>query len=67
MPVVYISGVLLLGWGMVSSYVVGYAVFFSAIGLAFRPIWRQERLESKQQASLTEPESSEQEALINKQ
>ena len=66
-PAAYISGVLLLGWGMVSSYVVGYAVFFSAMGLAFRPIWRQERLESKQQALLTEPESSEQEALINKQ
>ena len=59
-PVVYISGVLLLGWGMVSSYVVGYTVFLSAMGLAFRPIWRQERLESKQQQSLTEPVTSEQ-------
>jgi hypothetical protein len=28
--------------------VLGYVVFLTALGLAFRPIWRQERLEAKQ-------------------
>jgi Cu2+-exporting ATPase len=52
-PAGYIAGVLLWGWGMVSSYVIGYIVFLTATGLAFRPIWRQERLASKLQPALT--------------
>lgn len=48
-PAAYIAGVMLLGWGIVSSFVVGYIVFLTAYGLAFRPIWRQERIESRQQ------------------
>jgi heavy metal translocating P-type ATPase len=46
-PAGYIAGVLAFGWGMVSSCVVGYIVFLTATGLAFRPIWRQERMEAK--------------------
>lgn len=48
-PLAYIAGVFAFGLGIVSSYVVGYTVFLSAVGLAFRPIWRQERLEAKSQ------------------
>ncbi len=46
-PAAYLLGVLTLGWGIVSSFVVGYGVFTTAYALAFRPIWRQERLESQ--------------------
>lgn len=44
-PIAGIGGMVTLGWGIVQSYVIGYAVFLTAIGLAFRPIWRQERLD----------------------
>jgi len=47
-PAAYIGGVLVLGWGLVSAYVLGYVVFLTALGFAFRPIWRQERLTAKQ-------------------
>lgn len=47
-PAAYIGGVLTLGWGLVSAYALGYVVFLTALGFAFRPIWRQERLEAKQ-------------------
>ena len=43
----YIGGILVLGLGVASGYVLGYICFLTAMGLAFRPIWRQERLESK--------------------
>ncbi|MEZ4860201.1 MAG: hypothetical protein R3C14_02790 [Caldilineaceae bacterium] len=61
-PAGYIAGTLLWGWGMVSSYVVGYIVFLTATGLAFRPIWRQERLEAKSQIELN-AESTHQRSL----
>ncbi|MEM7125909.1 MAG: heavy metal translocating P-type ATPase [Chloroflexota bacterium] len=47
LPAAYIAGTLLFGWGIASAYVVGYGVFATAYGLAFRPIWRQERIESR--------------------
>ena len=49
-PAAYIGGALLFGWGIVGGYVIGYIDFLIAIGLAFRPIWHQERLESNQRA-----------------
>jgi Cu2+-exporting ATPase len=49
-PVAHITGILAFGWGIASTYVIGNIVTLSAIGLAFRPIWRQERIESKQRA-----------------
>ncbi len=55
-PAGYIGGVLLWGWGMVSSYIVGNIIFLTANGLAFRLIWQQERLESQLQLK-TEPAS----------
>ncbi len=48
-PAAYIGGALLFGWGIVGGYVIGYIDFLMAIGLAFRPIWNQEKLESNQQ------------------
>lgn len=55
-PLAYIAGVFTLGLGLVSSYLVGYTVFLSAIGLAFRPIWRQERLATKPHLLVTATE-----------
>ena len=49
-PAIGIGAIMTLGWGIVHSYVIGYTVFLTAIGLAFRPIWRQERLEAKQRS-----------------
>lgn len=47
-PATYIGGALVLGWGLVSAYVLGYLTLLTALGFAFRPIWRQEQLETKQ-------------------
>lgn len=52
-PAAYVAGTLAFGWGIVSSYVIGYVAFTTAYGLAFRPIWRQERLESQLALDLT--------------
>ena len=54
-PAAYIGGVLLMGWGIATTYAVGYTVFLTCLGLAFRPIWRQERLESKMMADRLNP------------
>lgn len=62
LPAAYIAGTLAFGWGIVSSYVVGYAAFTTAYGLAFRPIWRQERLEAKLQTPL--PTVAGQDAVV---
>ena len=59
LPAAWIGGIVLLGWGLVSTYIIGYGVFFTSLGIAFRPIWRQERLESKHllQATTNDEES----------
>ena len=59
-PAAHIGAVLLLGLGLKSSFVIGVTAGLTALGVAFRPIWRQERLESKQLESPTEPDISNQ-------
>lgn len=56
LPAAYLGGTLLFGWGLVSAYVAGNLLFLAAMGLALRPIWRQEQLLT--QLSLTEPDNT---------
>ena len=52
-PAAHLAAILLLGWGLASTYVIGTLISLANLGVAFRPIWRQEQLETKAQPALT--------------
>lgn len=57
-PAAHIGVVLMLGLNLWSSYAIGVTAGLTALAAAFRPIWRQEQLESKPQLSLPESKDS---------
>ena len=58
-PAVHLAAILLFGWGLASTYAIGILVTLANIGVAFRPIWQQERLQTKisHTHDLKEPET----------
>ncbi|MEM7534637.1 MAG: heavy metal translocating P-type ATPase [Chloroflexota bacterium] len=52
LPASLIGCILLLGWGVGLVYTIGYGAFLAAMSIGFRPIWRQETLESNQKLLL---------------
>lgn len=48
-PAAHLAAIMLLGWGLASTYAIGVLISLANLGVAFRPIWRQEQLEAKQQ------------------
>ncbi|MEZ4725562.1 MAG: heavy metal translocating P-type ATPase [Caldilineaceae bacterium] len=49
-PAAHMAGILAFGWGLGSIIAIGYPVVMMAIGVGFRPIWRQETLGSHPKA-----------------
>lgn len=47
-PAAWMGGILLMGWGLVSTFTAGYLSLLTAMGIGFRPIWRQETIETSQ-------------------
>jgi Cu2+-exporting ATPase len=57
LPAVHLAAILLFGWGLASTYAIGIVVTLANIGVAFRPIWQKEHLQTtiSQTPDLKEP------------
>ena len=57
LPAMHLAAILLFGWGLASTYSIGILVALTNIGVAFRPIWQKEHLQTtiSQPPDLKEP------------